>query len=534
MTASARVATSTFVQLKLTLLRNGARQSTGRSAAFISSFVLAGVVGVAALAGLLALRGHQHIATASIVLVAVLALGWAFMPLFVGSSDETLDPGRLVMLPLRPRPLLLSQLAASVIGIGPVFTLLLASGTAFAPAQGSAGFVTAVLAVPLVLLFCTTLARALAAANAQLLSSRRGRDLAILSGLIAAFGIQGLNLAVTGLLGGGGIGPLETAAGVLRWLPPVAAVDAVRAASEGSYGAAAGGLALTAAGLGLLLWWWLRSLTRLMTSPDSTTLTTTRARRGRGTMAGGRAQPAFLTGRTATVMQRTLRHAWRDPKTKMSWAISVGMGLLMPLVFAAQGSATTYHACWAACMLGLLMYNQFGQDYSAFWLVVQTISGPRDAYLELRARALAITLIGVPYTAIVVVIAAATSNGWAVLPQATGLALALLGATVGTGAVASARFAYTIPQSGVMRNVAAGQSSLVWYSIVAGMLVGGLLCAPVIGLTIWLNSTADGWLWTVLPLGVGWGVLMAYTGLRLAAPQVSGRLPEILHAVSRE
>ncbi|CAM5690994.1 Transporter OS=Streptomyces tendae OX=1932 GN=F3L20_29585 PE=4 SV=1 [Streptomyces tendae] len=50
-----------------------------------------------------------------------------------------------------------------------------------------------VLAVPLALLVCVALARAVAAANVRLLTSRKGRDLAVLSGLVVAIGAQVVN-----------------------------------------------------------------------------------------------------------------------------------------------------------------------------------------------------------------------------------------------------------------------------------------------------------------------------------------------------
>ncbi|MEV8063898.1 transporter, partial [Streptomyces antimycoticus] len=66
------------------------------------------------------------------------------------------------------------------------------------------------------------------------------------------------------------------------------------------------------------------------------------------------------------------------------------------------------------------------------------------------------------------------------------------------------------------------------------MIVGSVLCAPVLGLTIWLHvSGAHGWLWVVFPLGAVYGAALAETGLRLAAPRVAARLPEILAAVSK-
>jgi len=69
----------------------------------------------------------------------VLAVGWAVMPLFFPSGDETLDPSRLVMLPLRPRPLVSALLVASLVGIGPLFTFCLVAGSVFAVAEDLLG-----------------------------------------------------------------------------------------------------------------------------------------------------------------------------------------------------------------------------------------------------------------------------------------------------------------------------------------------------------------------------------------------------------
>jgi ABC-2 type transport system permease protein len=66
------------------------------------------------------------------------------------------------------------------------------------------------------------------------------------------------------------------------------------------------------------------------------------------------------------------------------------------------------------------------------------------------------------------------------------------------------------------------------------MIVGAVLCSPILGLTIWLHvSGAHGLLWILLPLGAAYGLGIAALGLRLAAPRVLARLPEILSAVSK-
>ncbi|MEU6403094.1 transporter [Streptomyces sp. NPDC046985] len=521
-----------MMRLKLSLLRNGLRRSGGRRAAYVVSAVLALLFAVLQLAGLVALRGHAHIASAAVPVVAVLAVGWAVMPLFFPSGDETLDPTRLAMLPLRPRPLVRALLAASLIGVGPLFTALIAAGCVIAVAHGAVAYAVGVVAAALVLLVCTALARAVAAANVRLLSSRKGRDLAVLSGLVVAVGTQLVDFGMR-QLGSAGLERLAPVADVLSWAPPASAVGAVDAASAGAYGTAAARLAVTAAALAALLAAWARSLDRLMTAPDASTIQPAE------TAAGGRSRTAGLarllpSGRTGAVMERSLRYVWRDPKTKAAWVTSLAIGLIVPVFNALQGTGTPYFACFAAGMLGVQMYNQFGQDTSAFWMVALAVSTPRDAYLELRGRALALLLVTVPYAVLVTALTTGLLGDWSRLPEVLGLSFALLGAMLATGAWTSARFPYSVPQEG-HKNVAPGQAGLACVAIVGGMVSSALLSAPVIALAVWTHVSASGGHWSglVLPVGAAYGAGLTLLGLRLAAPRTAARLPEILASVSR-
>ncbi|MEV8334240.1 transporter [Streptomyces niveus] len=521
-----------FVRLKLSLLRNGLRQSSGRTAAYVVSVVFALLIAAGQLLGLILLRGNDGAATLAVFLTGLVALGWAMLPLFFPSGDETLDPSRLVMLPLRPQALIGALLAASVVGIGPLFTLCLVLGSSIAVAHGAAAVVVSVVVVPLALLVCVALSRAVAAANIRLLTSRKGRDLAVLSGLVIAVGVQFVNFGVQRLSEAGGLSALDPVADVVRWLPPASAIGAVDSVSDGAYGPAAVQLLLSLAALAGLLYWWQRSLVKLMTAPDGSTVAAASGPARKESASGlGRLLPE---GRTGTVMRRSLLYVWRDPKTKAAWITSLAIGLIVPLVNALQGNGSIYLACFAAGMLGIQMYNQFGQDTSAFWMVALTISSTRDAYLELRARAFALLLITLPYSALVTIGTAALLGDWRALPDALGLSFALLGAMMATGALASARFPYSIPQDSGYKNVAPGQAGLAWISILGGMLGGAVLCAPVIALTITLHvSGADAWTWVVLPTGTAYGALIAWAGIRLAAPRTASRLPEILTAVSK-
>ncbi|MFJ5046561.1 transporter [Streptomyces sp. NPDC088719] len=524
--------TPIFARLKLTLLRNGLRQSSGRRAAFIVSLVFTLLLAAGQVLGLVLLRGNEHAGTVVVLLTGVVALGWAVLPLFFPSGDDTLDPTRLVMLPLRPEPLIRALLVSSLIGIGPLFTLCLVVGSVIALAHGAAGVLFAVLAVPLTMLLCVALARAMATANVRLLNSRKGRDLAVLSGLVIAVGIQFVNFGAQRLGQAGGLSTLEPAGDVVRWLPGASAVASVDAASDGAYGVAVAQLLITVAALAALMWMWRRTLVRLMTSPDGSTLAAAEPAReesGRGGLSA-----LLPEGRTATVMQRSLRYVARDPKTKAAWVTALAVGAIVPLLNAVQGTGSVYFACFAAGMLGMQMYNQFGQDTSAFWMVALTISSPRDAYVELRARAFVLLLLTLPFTLIVCTVTAAVIGDWQALPGALGLSFALLGSMMATGAVASALYPYSIPQEGAFKNVVPGQGGLAWISILGGTLAAALLASPVIAPAVWMHVTDHhDALWLLVPGGLAYGALVGWAGLRIAARRTAARLPEILTAVSK-
>jgi ABC-2 type transport system permease protein len=564
--------TPVFVRLKLAIMRNGLRRSTGRTVGWCIGVTFAMLYALGTGAAMIALRNNHYAPAASVTLAVVLGLGWAIMPLFFFGGDDTLDPTRLSMLPLRPRPLIAALLVSSLIGVGPVFTLVVSAGAVAAVAHGRAATVVAVFAVALTLLLCVALARAVAAANTRLLSSRKGRDLALLSGLFVAVGAQLINLGASSLSSNGGLRRATSVASVLRWIPPAPAVDAVRSTARGSYGLAAVQLALSVVVLVAILRWWYASLFRLMVSPDASTLqaapegaegggvrggvrdgsaagASRPARLLSGQLPGGRSLGSrlfggrlvggrllggrLLGGRTATVMERQFRYLWRDPRSKASWATGLAVGLLLPLVAVVQ-HGTVYQCLWAAGLLGMQMYNQFGMDGSAFWTVSATIGTRGDAALELRGRAIALAAIALPYVTVVTTGAALLLHRMSALPETLGLSFAFLGALIATGSYASVRFPYAVPQGNPFAGAAPGQSGLVALNVFGGTVSGAVLCLPVLGLTLALHLTGHhGLLWLILPLGVLYGLGAAVVSLRFTAPRLLDRLPEILTVVAK-
>lgn len=241
----------------------------------------------------------------------------------------------------------------------------------------------------------------------------------------------------------------------------------------------------------------------------------------------------LLAGRTGTVMERQFRYLWREPRSRAGLATGLAVGLLLPLVAVVQ-HGTVYQCLWAAGLLGMQMYNQFGMDGSAFWTVAATISTRRDAALELRGRALALVAIAVPYVTVVTVGAALLLGRTAVLPETLGLSFAFLGALTATGSYASVRYPYAVPQGNGFTAGAPGQGGLVALNVVGGTLSGAVFCFPVLGLSLALHLTGHHeLLWTVLPVGVVYGAVVGAAALRFTAPRLLDRLPEILAVVGK-
>ncbi|MFF2349207.1 transporter [Kitasatospora sp. NPDC058115] len=526
-----RTVVRTLVSLKLRLLRNGLRRSRGRAVLYALGTVL-GLLFAGGIALALAMLEHAvdsgSAGDAGVVLTGALTVGWAAIPLFLFSSDESADPTRLTMLPLRPGPLLRGSVLAALLGPGPLVSLVLLTGAALSGAAGGASAAAGVVGVPLAVLTVVVLSRSVAAGNARLLSSRRGKDFAIFGGLLFALLVQIANVGSQSIFGKPGtdgldLEPLAPIASVLRWIPPVSAVDAVRTAGEGRYPLALLQLAATAALLVLLLRWWRSSLQQLMVTADASTVEVVR-----GVQEPGRRWRFLPDGRAGAVMQRHLRYAWREPRAKAAVFTSIGMTLVICVLSIVQGWSTVYLVAMTGMFLGLQMLNLFGMDGSAFWMVAATLLTPADARDELRGRAFALLSYAVPVTLVLAVVLAAASGDWSGLPAAVGLASALLGSGIAIGAVLSVLAPYTMPaDNNPMRNAAPGQGGLVMLNSFGSMFGSVVVASPAIGYLAWALA-AGAPTWPLLLAGPLYGAVIATLGLRLAAGRLLERLPEIL------
>ncbi|HEY6797758.1 MAG TPA: hypothetical protein VI248_24040, partial [Kineosporiaceae bacterium] len=208
-----------LVRLKLTLLRNSLRTSTSQRIATIVGALVALLLTTTGTL-LLALLRVVDASWAAFGVVAggsLLVLGWGLVPLLVSGVDETLDPARFALLPLRARQLAPGLLLSGVLGIPGVATSVLALGTLITWSRAPLPELLAIPSALLGVLTCVLMSRLLTTAAARVLAARRSREVGT---VVAVLLMSSLGLWPT-LLSQGRLRPADAAAlvDVLGWTP---------------------------------------------------------------------------------------------------------------------------------------------------------------------------------------------------------------------------------------------------------------------------------------------------------------------------
>ena len=522
-----------LVRLKLTLLRNALRRSVWRTVGLVLAAVYAlGVVG-AVLAGLVALRSASLATTAdvTVLLFALLTLGWLVLSLLVFGVDETVDPAKFALLPVRARELLPGLLVAGVIGVPGVATVLVVLGLLVAWARSVPLTLAALVAMLLGLLTCLLLARAATSALASFLASRRFRDAAFV--LLALVG-AGLGIAGNVLGGVVRVGPdelraaLASAAQIVGWTPFGWAWSIPADVARGRWSAAGVHLVL-AAGLVAALWaaWQHFLAARLVEPVEGGGGGAPRATRS------GWVERLYPASPAGGIAARSLRYWRRDPR----YLAGAAGFLVAPVVIIAtallnpDGSTTT--AVFAPCLLGLLIGASVAQDLSydgtALWTHVSSgVSGAADR----RGRVLSTLTVFVPMLVLLLVVAFVLTGVWTLLGPALGLTAAFLLSGLGVGSFVGALWQWPAPPPGAspfQKGGSGGLPAFLSFSVtVVGTLVLGL---PTTALAI--GSAWVPWLgWLAVPVGLATGLVALWAGIRWGGRQLDRRWPEAMLAVS--
>ena len=514
-----------LVQLKLRLITNALRASTGARIAFVLSTLLALAVAIGVFYLLAILPGGIAGADLTTVIFCFFGLAWLVLPLVVFGLDSTLDPATLALYPLRMRPLAVGLLAASATGAWPTATLLGLLGVTLGLAHGALAELIALVAVVLMVLFCITMARFVTTSLAGMLRSRRGKDFAALL-FIPIFAIyEGFfqivpKLASEGALTASSFGGVDT---WLRWLPPGLAVHAIYDASTGHAGTALLRLGLLAGiivALGLL---WIRSLRRALVTTDTSTQSAVR----------GAALPFARYGLRGTVAARFWLYQRREPFALIYWAITAVVMAVVAfrLVLSPDwfGGLVASGAAGGA-FVGAFHTDAIGMSGPGFGMEAMALNGQRALRAYFSGQNIALGAIAVPVVTavgfVLAVVAKHPMDGF----TAMALGLAGIGAGLALANIFTVTSAYPVEKRGgtPMPRAATGYNGTAVGSQLATLLGVAVAVTPVILAAVFTQSVTPAIRIPVLVLsGAAYGLALAWGGVRAAAKLAEPKLPEL-------
>lgn len=543
-----------FAGLRMRLLRNGFQGRPGRVVLFIIGVLSAVYFASIGFAGFAASTAGDPGVRLMVSAYggALLVLGSVLAPLIWFGVDDSLDPARLALLPLSRRQLVAGLLLGALLGV-PAMGLFVATTGLLVPAVAHGGAVAGVgqlVGLLAGLVLCMTAGRAVTSAFATMLRSRRSRDLAgILLASIAAL-IAPLQFGVFAAIGDADWNRLTEVARVVGWTPLGAPYTVGYELADGNPAAAAGKLLIALAAIGLLLWWWSRSIESAMVGATS-------SGRGRGGVLPRdgvvrslfpRAVPGLPVTAVGAMVARELRYWWRDAKRRSNLIMVAVMSFFLPMIIlfsgrlhvSDSGAEVAFTSGWSdspiviyltvlfvGAFVASVPANQFGLDGTAYsGHLIAAVPGRR----ELLTRAAAYSIYLVPVLVAVGVVLAVVRGEAMVAPAAWGLLLAGYGCGLGVSMFVSILVAYPMPETSnpFAVNTGSGMAKSLMASI--GLLVAYASATPLLILAISLGP--DRWPWLAVWVGLGYGVAALWLASRFAGDLLDRRAPEVLMAVT--
>jgi ABC-2 type transport system permease protein len=465
---------------------------------------------------------------------AALIVGWLLLPLLFFGIDDTLDPARFALFPLRRRTLTMGLLAGALIGIPGVATALALVGLAIAGGlrAGPGGAVVGAFGAILVLLLCVTGGSALTSAFAGLLRTRRVRDLAAVLLALLAASIGPMNLLLSSTLKHTTLGPALSLAKVLGWTPLSAGFVAPYDVAGGRPLLAVARLGVVAGTVLALLVWWSRTMESAMVG--ATVGPPVRALHG-GAVATltPRILGTLRPNRFTAIVAQEVRYWSRDARRRAGLiSITVGGAVvpvvlrLLPAQHAGHGAPLPLAVLFSSLTGAALVSNQFGFDGSAYSAHLLAMVPGR---VDLRARAVAISVIMLPLVLVIVIAVGLISNDAGALAPSVGVVLAAYGTSMGTTSVVSVLAPFPVPNSSNVFASAGGTGAAKGLLTLVGMVASAIVMSPVLLVALLLPASLA---WIALPLGLAWGLGAAGLATYAAGDLLDRRGPELLVDVS--
>jgi ABC-2 type transport system permease protein len=505
--------------LRWRLVRNRAKRQGKRSHTL--GIVFASLYAGLSIIGLWGVRFDNDLAALRTLTlqVSAIALAWIFGPILLGGVDETVDPTRLALLPLRTSELFCVQVSAALSGLAPMSAAaVLTVGVTLGFSPLTPAFVLPPLAGLCALVMVLGLARTTAGALARAQRTRRGRDLGV---LVAAFAGGGLFVA-TQLAGQVNSDIAGEVVDGLGWTPWGWCVRSAVAARDGRTIDAIGWLIPSMVMAAAAMWLWARLTVSMLQSSE------------RGTNRTAKKKGPALRGAT-TELGASLARQWiyvqRSPSIRVGLLFGTVFGVAFPVLQILQNGVDDADGVVFGVLLAMLVNigavsNVIGFDAGSLWLEVQC-GGPR------RAQLIARSVAGLPNLLLPTWISAVVVGVWTgrasqvvlVSLLAIPVSLVILAEGIVTSYVAAFPIADGDNPFG-NRQAMQGRGMRLVLSSLAGLAAVVVLSAPVV-LAVYLGRNAW-WGWMSVAGGLVWGMGLYALALRWVGRKVTGSEPELL------
>lgn len=482
-----------LVQLKLAIQRRAwGRKGLGQRIAFVLVWLLALVLGLA-LGALVAAADSQRMGAGDFGILLIFTgifLGWVIFPILMpGIADESVDPRRLELFPIRVRDQVVGLLLGGLLGPAALFTLLVAAGGTAASGESLAARGFVLLGAVVFTVLCVAASRSVQALLSGALRSRRGRDVVVAASGVIAIGVylmaqqaQDFSASLLGL-------ESSPAEGVLAWLPPGSVGQSTLDARDGAWGDAVVHLLVGAVAIPVFLALWAWAIRRRVRGASGG------GSQQKETPSGGEAGldliPAPLSALRATPAvaaggQQLRYFFFRSPTALQTMLIPVVMGAVLGHSIIGDGNLLIGAGFFAIMVVsvGSVAFNVFGFDGPGFAYLL--MSGARLGPV-LKGKIFAPLVVLVPLVGVFVVVEATLNGLWADALAAFLVGTAVLLGGIGVGAQLSVR----APQNRTGgRSINKGKAIL---GALAGMLgvfvLAGLVLFASLLLSDLLNET---------------------------------------------
>lgn len=429
---------------------------------------------------------------ALVAVAGLVAIGWLAVPLLATGLDDSLEPARFAPWGLSASKLAPGLQVAAFTTVPALFFAGLAAVMVSSWRGEDSGLwvmVTAVVGGALTLASWVASARVAAMWAARALAHRFGRWLVAVT--LAVVGAAAAYVIVA--IRGDGLASFLGNEAVLivdLWgrTPLAAGMAAPGPVAYGDAGGALWRLAMMAGWVALLLLAWRDGIAHSMESP------LVRGggvrRRADAVLASARSR-RLLTPAAAAVLTRTLR-SWRTDPRYVAQVIGT---LALPIVLG--GVVVTalgfdVHTLFAIpLILGITIgwgrHNDLAYDASAVWLDIVSAARGRDV---MWGRALGVASWAIPAVVATTVAAAAVSGSWLIGLSVLGVALGMLGASLGVAAFCAVLLPYRVPAPGESPfgaeagSIGASLGSQLVASVGTGLVIP-VLAAPLVAALVW-------------------------------------------------